>query len=73
MFLQVAGRLLEFRDLVKEVVRFVCRIVFLEVGFILDDYYMVDDGVNSFGLGQYNDLFFINIFFYSKIRVNKIY
>lgn len=58
--LQVAGRLSEFRDLVKEVVRSACRTALLEAGFTPDDYYMADDGANSPGLGQYNDLLLIN-------------
>ena len=38
--LQVAGRLAEFRDLVKEVVRSACRTALLEAGFTPDDYFM---------------------------------
>lgn len=53
---EVAGRLSEFRDLVKEVVRSACRTALLEAGFTPDDYYMADDGANSPGLGQYNIL-----------------
>ena len=37
-FLQVTGRLEEFRDLVKEVVRSACRAALTEAGFIPDDY-----------------------------------
>ncbi|XP_056004113.1 dynein axonemal heavy chain 6-like isoform X1 [Ostrea edulis] len=49
---EVAGRLSEFRDLVKEVVRSACRTALLEAGFTPDDYYMADDGANSPGLGD---------------------
>ena len=48
----MAGRLSEFRDLVKEVVRSACRTALLEAGFTPDDYYMADDGANSPGLGK---------------------
>ncbi|XP_058967936.2 dynein axonemal heavy chain 6 [Pocillopora verrucosa] len=37
---EVAGRLAEFRDLVKEVVRSACRTALLEAGFTPDDYFM---------------------------------
>jgi hypothetical protein len=36
--IQVTGRLEEFRDLVKEVVRSACRAALKEAGFIPDDY-----------------------------------
>ncbi|EDO31800.1 predicted protein [Nematostella vectensis] len=36
----VAGRLAEFRDLVKEVVRSACRTALLEAGFTPDDYFL---------------------------------
>ena len=38
MYVQVTGRLEEFRDLVKEVVRSACRAALKEAGFIPDDY-----------------------------------
>ena len=38
MSIQVTGRLEEFRDLVKEVVRSACRAALKEAGFIPDDY-----------------------------------
>ena len=40
MLFQVASRLAEFRDLVKEVVRSACRTALLEAGFTPDDYFM---------------------------------
>ncbi|ESO94694.1 hypothetical protein LOTGIDRAFT_144909 [Lottia gigantea] len=43
----VAGRLQDFRELVKEVVRSACRTALLEAGFTPDDYYY--DGVESPG------------------------
>ncbi len=46
--LQVAVRLGEFRDLVKEVVRSACRTALLEAGFTPDDYFY--DGAESPGL-----------------------
>lgn len=39
-YLQVAGRLAEFRELVKEVVRSACRTALLEAGFTPDDYFL---------------------------------
>ena len=48
--LQVARRLAEFRDLVKEVVRSACRTALLEAGFTPDDYFY--DGMDSPGLYQ---------------------
>lgn len=45
---EVAGRLMEFRDLVKEVVRSACRTALLEAGFTPDDYYY--DSPDSPGL-----------------------
>ncbi|KAJ8313399.1 hypothetical protein KUTeg_009027 [Tegillarca granosa] len=47
---EVAGRLMEFRDLVKEVVRSACRTALLEAGFTPDDYFF--DGADSPGLGE---------------------
>ncbi|XP_074661680.1 dynein axonemal heavy chain 6-like [Tubulanus polymorphus] len=44
---EVAGRLTEFRDLVKEVVRSACRTALLEAGFTPDDYFF--DGADSPG------------------------
>ena len=44
---EVAGRLMEFRDLVKEVVRSACRTALLEAGFTPDDYFY--DGGESPG------------------------
>ncbi|KAL3884515.1 hypothetical protein ACJMK2_024650, partial [Sinanodonta woodiana] len=44
---EVAGRLMEFRDLVKEVVRSACRTALLEAGFTPDDYFY--DGAESPG------------------------
>lgn len=40
LYWQVAGRLAEFRDLVKEVVRSACQTALLEAGFTPDDYFM---------------------------------
>ncbi|XP_019622649.1 PREDICTED: dynein heavy chain 6, axonemal-like [Branchiostoma belcheri] len=40
---EVAGRLSEFRDLVKEVVRSACRTALLEAGFTPDDYFYDTD------------------------------
>ncbi|XP_071788570.1 dynein axonemal heavy chain 6-like isoform X3 [Asterias amurensis] len=37
---EVAGRLAEFRELVKEVVRSACRTALLEAGFTPDDYFL---------------------------------
>lgn len=49
---QVAGRLQDFRELVKEVVRSACRTALLEAGFTPDDYYY--DGADSPGMyGRY--------------------
>ncbi|XP_050398729.1 dynein axonemal heavy chain 6 [Patella vulgata] len=48
----VAGRLQDFRELVKEVVRSACRTALLEAGFTPDDYYY--DGIESPGL--YGDM-----------------
>ena len=50
MFLvcQVAGRLQDFRELVKEVVRSACRTALLEAGFTPDDYFY--DGADSPGI-----------------------
>ncbi|CAH1788943.1 unnamed protein product, partial [Owenia fusiformis] len=45
---EVAGRLTEFRDLVKEVVRSACRTALLEAGFTPDDYFY--DGMNTPGM-----------------------
>ena len=45
---EVAGRLMEFRDLVKEVVRSACRTALLEAGFTPDDYFY--DGAESPGI-----------------------
>ncbi|XP_060075174.1 dynein axonemal heavy chain 6-like [Ylistrum balloti] len=45
---EVAGRLTEFRELVKEVVRSACRTALLEAGFTPDDYFY--DGAESPGL-----------------------
>lgn len=45
---QVAGRLQDFRELVKEVVRSACRTALLEAGFTPDDYFY--DGQDSPGL-----------------------
>lgn len=44
--MQVAGRLQDFRELVKEVVRSACRTALLEAGFTPDDYFYdgLDDG-----------------------------
>lgn len=53
--LQVAGRLAEFRDLVKEVVRSACRTVLLEAGFTPDDYFMDMDSP----MGMYAGMFVI--------------
>lgn len=36
----MAGRLAEFRELVKEVVRSACRTALLEAGFTPDDYFI---------------------------------
>ncbi|GFR91980.1 dynein heavy chain 6, axonemal-like, partial [Elysia marginata] len=44
----VAGRLQDFRELVKEVVRSACRTALLEAGFTPDDYYY--DGADSPGM-----------------------
>lgn len=52
-FLQVAGRLAEFRDLVKEVVRSACRTALLEAGFTPDDYFMDMDSP----MGMYAGMF----------------
>ena len=41
--IQVAGRLAEFRELVKEVVRSACRTALLEAGFTPDDYFTDTD------------------------------
>ena len=41
---------MEFRDLVKEVVRSACRTALLEAGFTPDDYFMANDGADSPGL-----------------------
>lgn len=46
---EVAGRLGEFRELVKEVVRSACRTALLEAGFTPDDYFI--DGRESTGYG----------------------
>ena len=43
---KVAGRLKEFRDLVKEVVRSACRTALLEAGFTPDDYFYSESPVN---------------------------
>ena len=43
---EVAERLQEFRELVKEVVRSACRTALLEAGFTPDDYY-IDQGTES--------------------------
>ncbi|XP_059155726.1 dynein axonemal heavy chain 6-like isoform X2 [Physella acuta] len=48
----VAGRLQDFRELVKEVVRSACRTALLEAGFTPDDYYF--DGTET--PGMYGDL-----------------
>ncbi|XP_055873384.1 dynein axonemal heavy chain 6-like isoform X2 [Biomphalaria glabrata] len=48
----VAGRLQDFRELVKEVVRSACRTALLEAGFTPDDYYF--DGAET--PGMYGDL-----------------
>ncbi|XP_005111328.3 dynein heavy chain 6, axonemal, partial [Aplysia californica] len=48
----VAGRLQDFRELVKEVVRSACRTALLEAGFTPDDYYY--DGADS--PGMYGDM-----------------
>lgn len=61
----------EFRDLVKEVVRSACRTALLEAGFTPDDYYMADDGANSPGLGQYNDLNVSCFFWHSMVDTAK--
>lgn len=53
--LQVAGRLAEFRDLVKEVVRSACRTALLEAGFTPDDYFMDMDSP----MGMYAGMFVI--------------
>ncbi|XP_064645339.1 dynein axonemal heavy chain 6-like [Lineus longissimus] len=45
---EVAGRLTEFRELVKEVVRSACRTALLEAGFTPDDYFY--DGGESPGM-----------------------
>ena len=45
---QVAGRLQDFRELVKEVVRSACRTALLEAGFTPDDYFY--DGADSPGM-----------------------
>jgi len=55
--LQVAGRLAEFRDLVKEVVRSACRTALLEAGFTPDDYFMDMDSP----MGMYAGMFVMNI------------
>lgn len=47
---EVSGRLQEFRDLVKEVVRSACRTALLEAGFTPDDYFF--DGNESPGMGE---------------------
>ncbi|XP_013408536.1 dynein heavy chain 6, axonemal [Lingula anatina] len=47
---EVADRLAEFRELVKEVVRSACRTALLEAGFTPDDYFY--DGSESPGLGD---------------------
>lgn len=48
---------MEFRDLVKEVVRSACRTALLEAGFTPDDYFF--DGADSPGLG--NNIFTIYV------------
>ena len=55
--LQVAVRLGEFRDLVKEVVRSACRTALLEAGFTPDDYFY--DGMESPGLFGGETFFYI--------------
>lgn len=49
---QVAGRLAEFRDLVKEVVRSACRTALLEAGFTPDDYFMDLDSPSGMYAGM---------------------
>ena len=51
---EVAGRLMEFRDLVKEVVRSACRTALLEAGFTPDDYFY--DGAESPGIETLQDM-----------------
>ena len=41
--MQVSDRLVEFRVLVKNVVRSACRTALLEAGFTPDDYFYDDD------------------------------
>ena len=41
--MQVSDRLVEFRGLVKNVVRSACRTALLEAGFTPDDYFYDDD------------------------------
>ena len=53
-FWQVAGRLAEFCDLVKEVVRSACRTALLEAGFTPDDYFM---DMDSPVMGMYAGVF----------------
>lgn len=68
---QVAGRLGEFRDLVKEVVRSACRTALLEAGFTPDDYYY--DGMESPGL--YTGIFFeptSHLHFFKRLSIHSL-
>lgn len=57
---EVAGRLMEFRDLVKEVVRSACRTALLEAGFTPDDYFY--DGGESPGMSYIITSFHVRVF-----------
>lgn len=46
--LQVASRLAEFRELVKEVARSACRTALLEAGYTPDDYFNNAEDGGSF-------------------------
>nr|XP_054751474.1 dynein axonemal heavy chain 6-like isoform X1 [Lytechinus pictus]XP_054751475.1 dynein axonemal heavy chain 6-like isoform X1 [Lytechinus pictus] len=47
---EVSGRLAEFRELVKEVVRSACRTALLEAGFTPDDYFLDNDANGEEGM-----------------------
>lgn len=60
---QVAARLQEFRDLVKDVVASACRTRLFEAGFVPDDFLHPNDSVNGIRIGIVNFYVLINYVF----------
>ena len=66
----MAGRLQDFRELVKEVVRSACRTALLEAGFTPDDYFY--DGADSpAAYGMLHEFLFVHSVFICIVFVDQ--